>query len=156
MLMVLLNAKKTISVWIYQLAQYDLAQALIYAHKKGDINVRVIADFASMNKPGSKIQTSSKQVSVFYHPKGKNFMNYLKYCVVDSHVLMTGPLNWSQRTLTNEEVIEIWRNNAACPSYVQSFESKCVKYTKATIKNFNGPVVPACPHCNHGGDAEEA
>lgn len=90
-----LNAKNTINVCIYQLTQYDLAKALIYAHKKCDIDVRVIVNFACMSKPGSEIQDLVKAgIEVFYHRKGKNFINHPRYCTVEGHVLIAGSLNW--------------------------------------------------------------
>lgn len=119
-------ATKTLDVCVFNITNDDLANAIIGRHKAG-VKVRVISDDDQMNGKGNDCERmAAAGVAVITDDNPKVHMHD-KFCIVDSHILLTGSFNWTfQAGAHNQENIAIIDH----PYYIEKYNAEFNKIWK--------------------------
>ncbi|GAB0089394.1 hypothetical protein DMENIID0001_039260 [Sergentomyia squamirostris] len=141
------EAKYTIDLAIYVITCYQIADAIVNAHKRG-VKVRVIADNSLAHSTGSQISKIMKVVPMQLFHCQDGLMHH-KFCLIDApqdsktpekkdkestddeksvkidrkSILITGSLNWTMRgAVSNCENVIITSNRAIIRDFQNEFQ----------------------------------
>lgn len=105
------NAKHSIQLEMYELGNPTLIQALINAHRRG-VSVSVILDptESQSQQSGKVLARAGIPVRWMHVPHG---IDHVKLLIVDGHEVLTGGVNWGRfsRWTTDAEATKVFRSD---------------------------------------------
>ena len=154
------NAKTTIHAALYLLTDKKIAQALIKANNKPNVQVNIILDPISTGRYGKADFLTENGVPIhIFEPQTKSFPSssndkrysadpimHNKFAIIDGTILWTGSFNWtySANAKNYENVLIITNHKEICQKYEQYFskilENRCRKHKPKDDKKELSPL----------------
>eukprot|EP01024_Parvocaulis_polyphysoides_P050771 TRINITY_DN4955_c1_g1_i1.p3 TRINITY_DN4955_c1_g1~~TRINITY_DN4955_c1_g1_i1.p3 ORF type:complete len:194 (-),score=17.06 TRINITY_DN4955_c1_g1_i1:1492-2073(-) len=126
------SARSRIDVCVFTITCNDIADALLYVHKKG-VRIRIITDDDQATSQGSdavELHKAGIQVKTDDSP----YHMHHKFCVIDGKILINGSFNWTrQAVLHNQENIVIMNDQRVIKPFQSKFEQMWNTYKKIKI-----------------------
>jgi phospholipase D len=122
------NAKSRIHAAIYMLTDKNIANALIEAKNKRNVDVQIVTDFSSVKSEYGKIlllKENDIKTFVFKLPSRSRFtpLMHHKFAIIDNKV-WTGSFNWTvSANRQNQENVICTDEGAVLERYVKQFET---------------------------------
>jgi cardiolipin synthase len=98
----IVGARSTIDVEVYEFNRPDLAQALIDAHVRGVV-VTVIHDPSESSSAATASRLRAHAIDVIDYPIRSQMIDHVKLLVVDAHVAVVGGINWGINSPANHD-----------------------------------------------------
>ncbi|MGI1679692.1 MAG: nuclease [Cellvibrionaceae bacterium] len=123
------QAKSTIDVCVYTIADNQLTEAIISAHQRG-VQVRVITDNAKSEDLGSDIDYMIEKKVPLVMDVSKYHMHH-KFAIFDNEFLANGSFNWTRSaTTSNEENIMVVNDSRLIKNFTDKFDELWNEYSK--------------------------
>lgn len=115
-----LNARTTLDISVFTIADNRLADAVIAAHKRS-VTVRVITDDQKSEDAGSDIELLQHAGVPVRTDKAAAHMHH-KFAIIDGDVLVNGSFNWTRSASDyNQENIMVSNDCRLVAAYLQEF-----------------------------------
>jgi phosphatidylserine/phosphatidylglycerophosphate/cardiolipin synthase-like enzyme len=113
------RANSSIHILIYSFTLDDVREALIQAKNRG-VDVKVVMERSTVNSSGSEYQ-NLKNAGLDVHLDTNSGDMHDKVAIVDSHIIITGSMNWTNagENQNNENLIVI-----DSQSWAQAYEAQ--------------------------------
>lgn len=113
-------AKQTIEICVFTIADNEISEAILDAHKRG-VNIRIITDDEKQLDVGSDIEFLREQGIVVRTDNSSSHMHH-KFAIFDHQYLLNGSFNWTRSASKyNQENIIISNNKKLIDAYSQEF-----------------------------------
>ena len=113
-------SNKTIDIAAFSFTSEELFNAVLEAHLRG-VQVRVLLEKRYINAASSKYKILN-DLGIEVRFDNNPYSMHHKFIIIDSNVLETGSMNYSENAKTNNENIFIIYNNKIASAFLAEFE----------------------------------
>ncbi|MCG8696554.1 MAG: phospholipase D-like domain-containing protein [Bacteroidales bacterium] len=120
-LLYLRSAIRNIRICVFTISDDRIAEAIMYAHKKG-VDIKLITDDDKSNDKGSDVCRLAQEGIVVKMDNSPHHMHH-KFAVVDEKIALTGSYNWTRSAAEyNQENLLVTEEKHVVNMYLKEFD----------------------------------
>ena len=127
---ILQSAKTSLDLCIYVLSFPPLCDVILDLYDKKSVAVRIIVDGREDEALRSQIPRLSRRgIEIRCNEKSYSILMHNKFAIIDSHILLTGSLNWTKSAvLLNYDNVLVTSNKSLVSQYSNQFDQLWSKF----------------------------